>query len=344
MKLEDFDYDLPEKYIAQYRVENRDESKLLVMDENGKLTDSIFTDIDEFLEEGDLLVFNDSKVIKASLTLDKDGKEIGVNLNKEITKNIWSGFAKPAKKLHPGDSFDFGGCQIIVKEKYENGLFDFEFDLKSDMKVFDFLDIFGSVPIPPYIRNGEAEDYDEEEYQTIYSKNKGSVAAPTAGLHFSNSVFVALNKKNIDWTFVTLHVGAGTYLPVKCENIDDHVMHSEYGEISPEAAEKINKAMREGRKIVSVGTTSMRTLEYNMQQNSEITPGSFETDIFIKPGFDFKVVDKLITNFHMPKSTLMMLVSAFAGYDEIMAAYNHAKEKNYRFFSYGDASLLHKKI
>lgn len=343
MKLDDFNYELPQELIAQYRKENRDDSKLLVMDYSSNISDSVFSEIHNHLEEGDFLIFNDSKVIKSCINLKKDEKDIKINLNKEITKNIWSGFAKPSKKLTPGDSFEFDGNHIIVKEKHEDGLCEFEFDLKQNMSVFDFLDMFGTVPIPPYIRDGKAESYDEDEYQTIYSKHEGSVAAPTAGLHFSDSVFVNLNKKNIDWTFVTLHVGAGTFMPVKTENIDDHVMHSEYGEISVDAADKINQAKKDGRKIVCVGTTSLRTVEHSAKENGIILAENFETSLFIKPGFEFKIADKMITNFHMPKSSLMMLVSAFAGYNEIKHAYEHAKNNNYRFFSYGDACLLHRK-
>jgi S-adenosylmethionine:tRNA ribosyltransferase-isomerase len=342
MRLKDFDYELPEEKIAQNRLAERDESKLLILNPDYSIIDEKFHNIHHYLDPGDLLVFNDSKVIKAHLNLYKETTKISINLNKEISKNIWSGFAKPAKKLEVGDSFDFSGNNIIIKEKHEDGLVEFEFDLKTGISVFDFLEIYGSTPIPPYIRGGEADDEDEDTYQTIYSKERGSVAAPTAGLHFTDNVFVNLQKKNVEFCFVTLHVGAGTFLPVKTENIEDHKMHSEYSSISEDAAKKINIARAEGRKIIAVGTTSVRTLESCMQRNDKIIAETFETDIFIKPGFEFKVVDRLITNFHMPKSTLMMLVSAFAGHERIIKAYNHALKRDYRFLSYGDAMLLTK--
>jgi S-adenosylmethionine:tRNA ribosyltransferase-isomerase len=343
MRIKDFDYDLPEELIAQHALDNRDEARLLVLENINKIIDSYFYNLHEFLDEGDLLVLNDSKVIKAHLTLIKDKSEISINLNKNITNRIWTGFAKPAKKLSVGDSFGFGNSKIIVKDKGEDGLIYFEFDLEEPLTIHDFLDVYGSIPLPPYIKDGVADPEDEDHYQTIYSKNEGSVAAPTAGLHFSDNVFVNLKKKNIDCCFVTLHVGAGTYLPVK-EEIDKHVMHSEYAHITEDTANLINNAKKEGRKIVAVGTTSTRTLEHSAKNDGIVHSGSFETDLFIKPGFEFKIVDKLITNFHLPKSTLMLLVSAFAGYDEIIKAYSHAKEKKYRFLSYGDAMLLRRKI
>ena len=343
MKLKDYDYNLPEELIAQYRKDNRDESRLLVLDSHGGMIDSNFYNLPEFLNSGDLVVLNNSKVIKARIRLTKKDSAININLDKPLTDNIWSAFAKPAKKLDAGDSFDFDGNNIIVKEKHENGQIELEFALKSGINVFDFLEVYGTTPIPPYIRKGEAEGIDDDTYQTIFSEEKGSVAAPTAGLHFTDDIFVQLNKKNIDFCFVTLHVGAGTFLPVKTENIDDHVMHSEYGFIPEETADKINKAKKEGRNIIAVGTTAARTLEHSASSNGgKVMPESFETNLYIKPGFDFKIVDRLITNFHQPKSTLMMLVSAFAGYENIIKAYHHAIEKNYRFLSYGDAMLISK--
>jgi S-adenosylmethionine:tRNA ribosyltransferase-isomerase len=344
MKLQDFDYHLPEELIAQYRLENRDESRLLVMDTEGSLTDSIFYKLPEFLEEGDFLILNDSKVIKAQLTLLKDSKEIVVNLNKQLTSTIWSALASPARKLVAGDSFDFDGNILIIKENHGDGFVDIEFNLKKGISVIDFLDIFGAVPLPPYIRGGHAEEEDENTYQTIYSKNEGSVAAPTAGLHFTDEVFVNLKKKNIDYSFVTLHVGAGTFLAVRTEDINQHKMHSEYGSISEETAERINNAKKEGRRIITVGTTSTRTVETSALRHGHVVAGDFETDLYIRPGFEFKVADRLITNFHQPKSTLMMLVSAFAGHENIMNAYKHAVDNKYRFHSYGDAMLITKKI
>ena len=343
MKLQDFDYDLPGELIAQYPTEGRDDAKLLILGKDGAISNSHFYDIHKFLTEGDLLVFNDSKVIKSCISLDKDGKTIHVNLNKPITKTIWAGFAKPAKKLSAGDSFEFDGNNIIIKNKYDDGMIEFEFDLKSPLTVFDFLAIYGSMPLPPYIRDGISDYDDEDDYQTIYCKEEGSVAAPTAGLHFSDHIFVELDKKKINYCFVTLHVGAGTFLPVKTENIDDHRMHSEFAEISEEAANKINLAKKEGRRIIAVGTTSLRTIEASAESNEgEVVAEQFETDIFIKPGFDFKITSALVTNFHLPKSTLLILVSAFTGYEKIKNAYKYAIENKYRFFSYGDGMLIFK--
>ncbi len=343
MKLQDFDYILPSELIAQYPLESRDDCKLLVLNDNGEITDSHFYDLHNYLQEGDLLVLNDSKVVKAALNLNKNGKDIYVILNKQLTSTIWTGFAKPGKKLDIGDNFDFDGNQIIIKNKFEDGTVEFEFDLKTGFTIFDFLNIYGSVPLPPYIREGIADSFDEDTYQTIFAENQGSVAAPTAGLHFTDHVFVQLNKKNIDYCFVTLHVGAGTYMAVKSENLDEHKMHSEYAEISEEAAGKINQAKKEGRRVISVGTTSARALETSARDDGLVKAGAFETDIFIKPGFNFKIIDGLITNFHIPKSTLLMLVSSFIGHKNIMNAYAHAIANEYRFYSYGDAMLLIKR-
>ncbi|MDX2050284.1 MAG: tRNA preQ1(34) S-adenosylmethionine ribosyltransferase-isomerase QueA [Rickettsiaceae bacterium] len=342
MKDNNYNYDLPEELIAFYPALNRDSSKLMILKQDGKIIDSIFVNLDEFIEPDSLIVFNDSKVIKASIALFKDDREININLNKQVTGNIWQAFARPAKKLMSGDIFDFGGNKIIIKEKYDDGLVDIEFDLVKNMKLFDFLDIYGSVPLPPYIKRDIDDLTDEFDYQTIYSLHPGSVAAPTAGLHFSDEVFVKLKKKNIDFCFVTLHVGAGTFLPMK-DSPENHTMHSEYGEISKESADMINNAKSQGRKIVAVGTTTVRTLENSALEDAKVKPCSFETDLFIKPGFEFKIVDQLITNFHQPKSTLLVLVSSFAGDENILNAYNHAKENGYRFLSYGDAMLLSKK-
>lgn len=344
MKLSDFDYNLPEELIAQYPAEFRDESKLLIMEKDGSLIDSQFYNITDYLNEGDLLVMNNSRVIRAQLSLVKNDKEVSVNLNREIEKNKWSAFAKPAKKLNEGDIFQFGEYNLKITEKREDGEIVIEFILNDKISVFDFLEIFGSIPLPPYIRDGIADFDDDDRYQTIFSKYEGSVAAPTAGLHFSDEVFVNMQKKNIDYCFVTLHVGAGTFLPVKTENIDEHKMHSEYAIIDENTANLINKAKEDGRRIIAVGTTSMRTLESfaksNLENNGKLKSGSIETQLFIKPGFDFKICDGLITNFHLPKSTLLMLISAFSGYENVKKAYQHAIENKYRFFSYGDAMFI----
>ncbi|MDX1917466.1 MAG: tRNA preQ1(34) S-adenosylmethionine ribosyltransferase-isomerase QueA, partial [Rickettsiaceae bacterium] len=309
---------------------------------NGNLTDSRFYKLHEYIDSDSLIIFNDSQVIKAFITLYKNDKEIGINLNKPLTERIWSGFAKPARKLEIGDAFEFGDHKIIIKQKNEDGSIDLEFDLAGQISVYDFLEIYGATPLPPYIRDGKADFSDQDSYQTIYSKIPGSVAAPTAGIHFSDNVFVNLQKKGVDFSFVTLHVGAGTYLPIK-DSIESHKMHSEFGEISDESADKIKEAKKLGKKIIAVGTSTLRILESSAMEGGFIKPGKCETDIFIKPGFEFKVVDRLITNFHLPRSTLMLLVSAFAGYDNIRKAYNHSIKNRYRFLSYGDSMLLTKK-
>lgn len=344
MKLSDFDYLLPKELIAQYPAEERDDSRLLVAGKDNVYIDANFHQLADYLMPGDLLVFNDSKVIKACLTLEKDGKAINVNLNKQILgTNEWSAFVKPAKKLDIGDEFEFGNSKVIISNKLDDGEVIIKFDLESRLGIFDFLEIFGEMPLPPYIRDGQAEIDDEERYQTIYCKNEGSVAAPTAGLHFTDHVFIELQKKGVNYCFVTLNVGGGTFLPVKTENIEEHKMHSEYASISSENAEIINQAILEGRRIIAVGTTSLRTLEA-AASNGGIKQTDFETDIFIKPGYEFKVVNGLITNFHLPKSTLIMLICAFGGYKEMMNLYQYAINNKYKFFSYGDAMLVFNKI
>ncbi len=343
MKLSDFDFDLPQELIAQNPPEQRGDSRLLVVLPEGEYTASHFAHISHFLREGDLLVFNDSKVIKAKLSLHKNTSIIELNLNRPITDNIWHGFTKPYKKLEEGDEFTFGDHIVVITKKLGMGEVEVEFKLAGgacDLEdIYNFLDIYGELPLPPYIKRDAPDSVDEERYQTIYSNALGSVAAPTAGLHFTDAILFDLHKKNIEMAFVTLHVGAGTFLPVKTEDIKDHKMHYESYFIEQEEADKINKAKAEGRRVIAVGTTSLRVLE-SAALKGKLRQDQGDTNLFIVPGFDFKIVDALITNFHLPKSTLLMLISAFAGYDKIKAAYQFAINNKFRFFSYGDAMFL----
>lgn len=336
MKLSDFDFNLPTELIAQHPVSPRDHSKLLYI--GNTLKDLHFYDILGLIKEGDVLVFNDTKVIPAKLdgyiinSLGQKSK-VGINLHKKIDSNTWSIFAKPAKKLTVGSTIFFSdSLNSTVINKEENGEVIVTFSLE-DQEFLAEIELIGSMPLPQYIRKGSADKTDNSNYQTVYAKNSGAVAAPTAGLHFTDELLNAIQNKGAKLAFVTLHVGAGTFMPVKTDVIDDHKMHSEFISLDSKNAEIIKSAKR----VISVGTTSMRTLESIASIFSEITEYSGETDIFIKPGYTFKVVDILITNFHLPKSTLLILLSAFAGYEKVMRAYSHAISNQYRFFSYGDA-------
>lgn len=345
MQLSDFNYNLPEELIAEKPLENRDSSKLLVFD--GKnIQDKNFPDIADFLNPSDLLVLNDTKVIPARLEGICAGKNAEMTLlKKQAGKDeIWEVLAKPAKKLQIGADFiishDFS-AQIIGKKESGEVIVQFSSD-----NFFEKLHKYGKMPLPPYIeKKRKADDSDKNTYQTTYanSEKQGSVAAPTAGLHFNKSVFDKLKNKGIETAFVTLHVGGGTFLPVRVDDIKTHKMHSEYYEVSEETAQKINATIKNGGRIIAVGTTSLRTLESVADENGLLKSGSGETDIFIYPGYKFKIVSALITNFHLPKSTLFMLVSAFMGTDNMKRAYNHAISQKYRFFSYGDSSLLIRK-
>jgi S-adenosylmethionine:tRNA ribosyltransferase-isomerase len=340
MKLSDFNFDLPPELIAQVPSEKRDESNLLLPSDEGNKIVKFHQLVDQ-IKSGDLLVFNDSRVVNAQLTLIKDSKEINVNLNKPVSENVWLGFAKPGKKLKIGDEFDFDNHKIRIREKFESGDIEFEF-VTDNISVFDFLDIYGQVPLPQYIKRDKQSASDIERYQTVYSKEKGSVAAATAGLHFTDELLKKIRNKGADTTFVTLHVGAGTFLPVKSENLYEHKMHSEWCEISAETANKINLAKKEGRRVIIVGTTAMRTVE-SCSRDGVVIAKTLDTNIFITPGYKFQIADMLLTNFHLPKSTLFMLVCAFAGYEEIQSLYKFAIDNKMRFFSYGDAMLLTKK-
>ena len=331
-------YDLPENLIAQTPIEPRDSSRLLVYDrKQNKIEHKIFRDIVDYLNTGDVLVINYTRVLPARLFGFKDtGAKIEVLLQKRINLKDWEVIARPFKRLKEGTRITFSqnlSCTILKKEDYGSCVVRFDFDGVFEERLSEV----GQMPLPPYIHE---KLKDKERYQTVYSKVEGSSAAPTAGLHFTPQLLNKLKDKGIEIVEVLLHVGLGTFRPVKEDNILNHEMHSEYIEMSKENADKLNSAKREGRRIIAVGTTSVRVLESCADENGVIVPQKRETDIFIYPSYKFKVVDALITNFHLPESTLIMLISAFAGYDETMSIYNEAVKQKYRFFSFGDAMFI----
>ena len=342
MNLHDFYYDLPEELIAQDPLADRSSSRLMVLDKKtGRTEHRIFKDIIEYLNPGDCLVINDTKVIPARLIGEKEGTGAAIEVlllkRKEVMVNTWEVLVKPGKKAKPGTRISFGNGKLVgeVIDIVEEGdrLIQFSFD-----GIFEeILDELGQMPLPPYITH-KLED--KNRYQTVYAKHEGSAAAPTAGLHFTNELLAEIEAKGVKIARVTLHVGLGTFRPVKVENILDHHMHSEYYEISEEAADTINSVKQSGGRIIAVGTTSTRTLESVADTHGCIKPCRGWTDIFIYPGYEFKAIDCLITNFHLPESTLIMLVSALAGKDNVMAAYREAVENRYRFFSFGDAMFI----
>jgi len=342
MKVSDFNYDLPKELIAQHSMEKRDESRLMVLHRDTKqIEDKTFKDVIDYLEPGDCLVRNNTKVIPARLY----GKIVGKTseklveflLLKQLENDNWEVMVRPGKKLREGVKVDFGDglLHAEILEVMENGdrLVHFEYD-----GIFnEILDKIGLMPLPPYITERLK---DKDRYQTVYAKYDGSAAAPTAGLHFTEELLEKIKEKGIEIANVTLHVGIGTFRPVKVENIEEHHMHSEHYYIKQEDVDKINKAKREGHRIIAVGTTSCRVLESIAKDNGEVEPTEGDTSIFIYPGYKFKCIDCLITNFHLPESTLIMLVSSLATKEFIMEAYNKAVEEKYRFFSFGDAMLI----
>jgi S-adenosylmethionine:tRNA ribosyltransferase-isomerase len=340
MKSSDFYYELPQELIAQEPTEQRSMSRLLVLDKkSGSVEHRVFEDIIEYLKKGDCLVLNDTRVIPARLLGEKEdtGGRIEFVLLKIIEGDIWEVILKPGKRARPGARFVFGGGQLRAEiiEVIEGGnrLVRFEYD-----GIFqEVLDRVGIVPLPPYITK---KLKDSERYQTVYSKYRGSAAAPTAGLHFTKELLAELEQYGIRLAYLTLHVGLGTFRPVKEENIEEHVMHSEYYNLNEAAAKTINETKAEGGRVIAVGTTSCRVLETVSTQEGRVKEASGWTDIFIFPGYSFKLVDAMITNFHLPESTLIMLISSFAGKERIMEAYRIAVEERYRFFSFGDAMMI----
>jgi len=342
MYLSDFDFQLPNELIAQYPVTPRDSSKMLVIDKN-QYTDHHFYDVPNFLSEKDLVICNNTKVIPSKLYGKRNTKSIQVTLHKLNGDGTWSAFARPAKKLIVNDNITFGSLEAEIIEKLDGGEIKLFFKCEKDSLIKKLIEL-GKMPLPPYIkRNNDLEADDNNNYQTIYADKLGAFAAPTAGLHFTNKVFNKLLSLKIKVKFVTLHVGAGTFLPVKTENINNHKMHSEWGEVTSDVVEKILECKENGGKILTVGTTTLRLIESAFdKKEGKIKSFSGYTNIFIKPGYRFNVPDLLLTNFHLPKSTLLMLVSAFGGYDNLKSAYQYAIDNQYRFFSYGDCCLIKK--
>lgn len=338
MRVDDFDFDLPRELIAQRPVSPRDASKLLRIDTD--LSDHTFADLPEFLNSGDLLVFNNTRVIPARLKGKRGQASVEITLHKHESADTWITFVKGAKKLRLNEEVRFGGdfaATVLEKNGAEVTL---QFNC-SGAKLMEALEEHGGMPLPPYIkRDGLADDRDKLDYQTIFADKEGAVAAPTAGLHFTPELLERLKAKGIQFTYVTLHVGAGTFLPVKVDVVGDHKMHSEFGVIDEVTANLVNETHRTGARVVAVGTTSLRLLESAGSDDGQLKPFEGDTDIFITPGYKFKIVDMLTTNFHLPRSTLFMLVSAFAGFGRMKAAYDYAIESGYRFYSYGDGSLL----
>ena len=340
MKTSDFYFDLPQELIAQDPLEDRSSSRLLVLDrETGKTEHHIFKDVIDYLNPGDCLVVNNTKVIPARLFGSKEGTEakIEILLLKRKENDVWETLVKPGKKAKPGTRISFGDGlltgEVIDMVEEGNRLIKFTYD-----GIFEeILDQLGQMPLPPYITH---QLKDKNRYQTVYAKHDGSAAAPTAGLHFTPELLEAIKAKGVNIAHVTLHVGLGTFRPVKVEDVTNHHMHSEFYIVEEDQAKLINETKQRGGKIISVGTTSCRTLESATDDQGILHAGSGWTDIFIYPGYKFKMIDRLITNFHLPESTLLMLVSALAGKDKIMAAYEEAVKERYRFFSFGDAMII----
>ncbi len=359
MRVELFDFDLPEENIALRPANPRDSARFLVVrpDSDPVLTDHCVSELADFLKPGDALVFNDTKVIPAQLEGIRHregagGQQVSATLHMRTEPDVWKAFAKPGKRIKIGDRIEFGhgsetcllgSLMATVEEKGEGGEVTLRFDLSGPVLDEAIMSV-GHIPLPPYIAAKRAEDEkDRKDYQTIYAREEGAVAAPTAGLHFTPELFARLDAAGIERHFVTLHVGAGTFLPMKVDDTVDHKMHQEIGYVSAETAERLNAVKARGGRIVCVGTTSLRLIESAAADDGTIQPWSGPTGIFITPGYRFKAVDMLMTNFHLPKSTLFMLVSAFCGLETMQNAYAHAIKTGYRFYSYGDSSLLFRK-
>jgi len=354
MKVDMFDFELPDERIALHPVEPRDAARLLLVGHDGSLQDKQVRDLVDLLGPDDIIVINDTRVIPAELQGQRQRGEhmasVSFNLHRRVDDNVWAAFARPAKRLRQGDVIRFGdttdrACAITVMtaevaEVFEGGEIHLKFEL-SGAFLDEAIKTHGAMPLPPYIGSKRGfEERDRADYQTVYAEREGAVAAPTAGLHFTDELLDRLRAKGIGIEKVTLHVGAGTFLPVKADDTENHKMHAEWGEVTLQTVANIKRAQAKGGRVVAVGTTSLRLLESAAEDTGEIRPFSGETDIFITPGFQFRVVDLLMTNFHLPRSTLFMLVSAFSGLETMKNAYRHAIDQGYRFYSYGDGSLL----
>lgn len=341
MKTSDFNYDLPQELIAQDPLSDRSGSKLMLLDKNtGAVSHHIFREITDYLRPGDCLVLNNTKVIPARLygNREETGGAVEVLLLKRLENDHWETLVRPGKKCRPGTRLSFGDGRLkaVVEDIVEEGNRIISFQYEGIFE--EILDSLGEMPLPPYITH---KLQDKNRYQTVYAKEEGSAAAPTAGLHFTNELLEQVRRMGVEIASVTLHVGLGTFRPVKVDDVTKHHMHSEFFRILPEEAEKINRAKEKGGRIICVGTTSCRTIESAADEQGIVHAGSGDTDIFIYPGYTFKVLDGLITNFHLPQSTLLMLVSALAGKEHVLSAYEEAVRENYRFFSFGDAMFIH---
>lgn len=353
MRVDLFDFDLPDESIALRPASPRDSARMLCVAPDGGLSDAIVRDLAAQLQPGDALVFNDTRVIPAQLEGFRNRGDnqvrVSATLHMRSGPDRWKAFVRPGKRIKPGDRLSFGGdgsaclqgvLDATAGERGEGGEIELIFDL-SGPALDEAIMATGHIPLPPYIASKRGEDaQDRKDYQTIYAREDGAVAAPTAGLHFTDALFASLEARGIARHFVTLHVGAGTFLPVKADDTTEHKMHAEIGHVSAGTATALNQVRAKGGRIVSVGTTSLRLLESAADENGMIQPWSGPTDIFITPGYRFRAVDVLMTNFHLPRSTLFMLVSAFSGFETMRAAYDHAIKTGYRFYSYGDSSLL----
>jgi S-adenosylmethionine:tRNA ribosyltransferase-isomerase len=341
MRLSDFDFDLPRELIADRPIEPHEAARLLVLPASGGLADRHIADLPELLRRGDFLVFNDTKVIPARLVGRRGEATVEVTLAHDLGGGAWQAYAKGARRLHPGDHIEFAEhFTARVGDKGEQGEVTLHFDCEGDA-FHAVLARYGAMPLPPYIkrpRGGNARD--RADYQTIFAREEGAVAAPTAGLHFTRELLDRFAARGVEWLTVTLHVGPGTFLPVKVDDPRQHSMHGEWGAVSVGAAARLNAVRARGGRIVAIGTTSLRLLESAAEESGEIRPFAGETRLFILPGYRFRAIDVLLTNFHLPRSTLLMLVAALAGPERIKAAYAHAVAERYRFFSYGDACLI----
>ncbi len=341
MQVKDFHFDLPDELIASFPLAERSASRLLQVDgDSGELTHRQFTDVLELIQPGDLMIFNNTRVIPARLFGQKaSGGKVEVLIERVLDKKRALAHVRSSRSPKPGTLLTLeGGVEATMVARHEN-LFELAFEIEGSL--INVLETYGHMPLPPYMKR-EDQLSDRERYQTVYNEKPGAVAAPTAGLHFDDALLAKLEAKGVKKAFVTLHVGAGTFQPVKVDNIEDHVMHSEYIEVSAEVCELVKETRANGGKVIAVGTTSVRSLE-SASQSGEIQPFFGDSDIFIFPGYRFQSVDAMITNFHLPESTLLMLVSAFSGYEHMMNAYREAVTQRYRFFSYGDAMFLTKK-
>lgn len=348
MRVDLFDFELPEELIALRPARPRDAARLLLLRDDGMIEDRFVRDAPALFRRGDLLIFNDTRVIPAALKAvrparDAQSPDVAVSLNliERVDGATWRALGKPGKRLKEGDTLNFDGDLVAtIAGKSEEGELTLRFD-RAGAALDEAIARIGAPPLPPYIAAKRTpDDADRDDYQTVFAQKDGAVAAPTAGLHFTDALLKRLAAGGVESSRVTLHVGAGTFLPMKVDDTEAHVMHSEWREISPETAEAINRAKAEGRRVIAIGTTALRSLESAADESGRVQPQSGATDIFITPGYRFRVVDGLWTNFHLPRSTLFMLVSAFAGLEQMQEAYAHAIANKYRFYSYGDGSLL----